>query len=113
MNEISLNERLIALIKDMTENQQRNLLNYLESQQIGYRKYKREECSIATDYVIQNKTFQDFIENISAGGVYIIAEQPQTIGQEVSMNFTLPGYQKSVRVYGKIVRSRPKPVLCS
>jgi hypothetical protein len=55
----------------MSEDHQRDLLDSLEKQQRGYREYPRTSCSIGTDYTIQNKSYKDFIENISAGGVYI------------------------------------------
>lgn len=108
MDKPSLKQRLIELINEMNEDQQRNILNYLESEKLGYRKYQRNNCDIPADYTIKNKTYMDFIRNISAGGVYITAQHSQSIGQEVSMNFTLPGHQKSIRVYGRIVRASSK-----
>ena len=107
MNEVRLKEKLIALINDMPEDQLKDLLNHLETKQTGDRKYQRKEIPIAADYIIQNKTYKDFIKNISAGGVYITTQQSQSIGQDISINFTLPDYQESIRVYGKIVRKDP------
>ena len=104
MNELTLKNRLINLIHDMTEDQLRNLLNLIENQQSGYRKHHREDCSIVTDYIVRDKTYKDFIKNISAGGVYIKTQQPQVLGQDIFINFTLPDYHEPIRVYGKIVR---------
>ena len=108
MNEQEIQKRLTKLIKNLSEVQQKNLLDHLETQQIGYRKNPRKECVIATDYTIQDQSFKHFIKNISASGVYITTQQPQSIGQEVSMNFKLADYKDPVKVYGKIVRSGPK-----
>jgi len=104
LNELSLKERLIELISNMSEDHQRDLLHSLESRQRGCRKYPRKPCSIETDYTIQNRAYKDFIENISAGGVYIKTKQTQSIGQEATMTFILPGYFKPITVTGKIVR---------
>jgi hypothetical protein len=54
----------------MSEGHQRDLLIQLELQDKGYRKHPRKSCSIETDYTIQNRAYKDFVENISAGGVY-------------------------------------------
>ena len=88
----------------MSEDYQRDLLDSLERQQRGYRKFPRRPCSIDTDYTIQNKAYKDFIENISAGGVYIKTKKKQSIGQEVTMSFMLAGHSKPIEVTGKIVR---------
>lgn len=104
MNERSLKDRLIELIGKMPEDYQRDLLRSLESQQRGFRKHPRQPCSIDTDYTIQNKAYKDFIENISAGGVYIKTNQKQSFGQEVNMTFMLAGHSKPITVTGKIVR---------
>ena len=110
MNELTLKERLINLINGMTEDQLKDLLNLIEHRQAGLRKYIREECSFATDYTIQDKTYKDFIKNISAGGVYIKTQQPHLIGQDISINFALPDYPESVRISGKIVRIDPEGI---
>ena len=104
MNELSLEERLIKLIKDMPEDQHRKLLSYIESQQAGYRKYPRKEVSIATAYVVQDNIYTDFIKNIGAGGVYITTKKSQSVGDEISMNFMLTGHKRPIRVFGKVVR---------
>jgi len=104
LNELSLKDRLIELISNMSEDHQRDLLHSLERQQKGYRKYPRKPCSIDTDYAIQNKAYKDFIENISAGGVYIKTKETQSIGHEVTMTFMLAGHSKPITVTGKIAR---------
>ena len=105
MNASSVGERLAALIRDMPEEQQINLLDYIERQQAGYRKYPRKEITIPSAYVIEDHVFTDFIKNISAGGVYITTKKSQAVGEEVSLNFMLSGRKRPIRVFGKIVRS--------
>ena len=108
MKASELKERLMTLINDLSEDQQRDLLNYLDSQKTGDRKRPRTDCNIPADYSISEKTFKDLIKNISASGVYITSNHIHSIGREISMDFKLTGYTQSIRVFGKIVRSDAK-----
>ena len=58
-------------------------------------------------YVIINNSLQIFplIKNISAGGIFTTTDKSQYVGHEVSFEFRLVGYEKPIRVFGKIVRS--------
>jgi len=103
-----LKERLMPLIDGLTEDQLKILLTYLEGLKAGYRMHPRTDCHIPADYTVHEKTFQDFIHNISAGGVYITSGNTHLIGREISMDFKLTGYPKSIRIFGKIVRSDAK-----
>ncbi|MDF1591373.1 MAG: PilZ domain-containing protein [Desulfobacterales bacterium] len=105
MNEVGVGERLIGLIKEMSEDQKIHLLNYIESQQAGYRQYSRKAESIPSAFVVGDQIFTDFIKNISAGGVFITSKKPQSVGNEVSLNFMLGGRKRAIRVFGKIIRS--------
>ena len=105
MNEVGVGERLIALIKDMPEDQKIHLLNYIESKHAVYRKYPRKEESIPSAFVIRDQIFTDSIKNISAGGVFITTKKSQTVGDEITLNFMISGHKRSFRVFGKIVRS--------
>ena len=107
MNEITLEERLIALIKDMPEDQQIKLLINIERQQAGSRKFPRKEVSIPSAYVIKDQIYTDVIRDISAGGVHITTKKSQAVGDEISLNFMLSGHKRTIRVYGKIIRSTP------
>ena len=107
MNELSIEEKLIELIKELSEDQQKNLLDLIKSRKAGYREHPRIEVSVGTDYIIKEETYKDFIKNISAGGVYITTKKSQSVGDEISLSFRLSGYEKPIRVFGKIIRSNP------
>lgn len=107
MNELSIEERLINAIKEMTEDRQRKLLNYIESHIEEYRKHPRKECAIASAYFIQDKVYTDLIKNISRGGLYITTQKSQSVGDEISINFMINGQKRPIRILGKIVRSGP------
>jgi uncharacterized protein (TIGR02266 family) len=107
-NENHLTERLMELIKNLPKADQLNLLNELEAWQFeGKRKHHRKPFFMVVDYATKEGAFKDFIQNISAGGVFIETRMPFSVGQEISMTFTLPKFQKPFKVNGKIVRTLP------
>ena len=110
-NESRITARLIELIKSMPEDEQRTLLKDLEEKPFeGRRKQVRKPFLMAVDYSTQDHVYKDFIQDISTGGVFIQTHMPFTIGQEVSLTFPLPNYQKHIKVTGEVVRSTTQGV---
>jgi uncharacterized protein (TIGR02266 family) len=110
-NESSITARLIELIKNMPEDEQRTLLKDLEEKPFeGRRKHARKPFLMAVDYSTQDHVYKDFIQDISTGGVFIQTHMPFTVGQEVSLTFPLPNYQKHIKVTGEVVRSTTQGV---
>ena len=110
-NESSITARLVELIKNMSEDEQRTLLKDLEERLFeGRRKHVRKPFLMAVDYSTQDHVYKDFIQDISSGGVFIQTHMPFTVGQEVSLTFPLPSFQKHVKVIGEVVRSTPQGV---
>ena len=110
-NESRITARLIELIKSMPEDEQRTLLKDLEEKPFeGRRKHVRKPFLMAVDYSTQDHVYKDFIQDISTGGVFIQTHMPFTIGQEVSLTFPLPNYQKHIKIVGEIVRSTAQGV---
>jgi len=110
-NESRITARLIELIKSMSEDEQRTLLKDLEERPFeGRRKHVRKPFLMAVDYSTQDHVYKDFIQDISSGGVFIQTHMPFTVGQEVSLTFPLPSFQKHVKVIGEVVRSTPQGV---
>lgn len=111
LNESKITARLIELIKDMSEEEQRALLKELEERLFeGKRKQERKPFLMAVDYSTQDHVYKDFIQNISAGGVFIQTHMPFSVGQEVSLTFPLPNYKKHIKIVGEVVRSTPQGV---
>ena len=105
-NEASITARLIQMIKNMSEAEQRTLLKDLEEKQSEEkRKHVRKPFLMAVDYSTQDHVYKDFIQDISAGGVFIQTSMPFTVGQEVSLTFPLPNYRKHLKIVGEVVRS--------
>lgn len=59
------------------------------------------------DYSTEDRMYKDYIQNISAGGVFIETQMPFAEGQELSLSFPLPNYQKYIKISGEIVRTSP------
>jgi uncharacterized protein (TIGR02266 family) len=110
-NESSITARLIELIRNMPEDEQRALLKDLEEKPFeGRRKHVRKPFLMTVDYSTQDHIYKDFIQDISTGGVFIQTHMPFTVGQEVSLTFPLPNYQKHIKVIGEVVRSTQQGV---
>ena len=105
MNESRTTARLFELIKRMPEDEQLALLKELgERFSKGRRKHEREPFFMVADYSTENRVYRDYIQNLSAGGVFIETHMPFTSGQEVSLAFPLPNYKKYIKIIGEVAR---------
>jgi Tfp pilus assembly protein PilZ len=110
--------RLIELILNMAEAEQRNLLQELEIRHPGMkrkrpreqRKHSRKTSLIAVECRTNDALFTDFIQNISNGGVFIETDAPFYIDQEIILNFSLSNVENAIIVRGKVVRVDPKGI---
>ena len=57
------------------------------------------------DYSVQDRTYKDFIKNISTGGVFIETRMTIGAGQKIVMSFTLPSCRKHVKITGEIAQT--------
>ncbi len=104
-------KQLIGLIKNISEEKQYKLLEILEEWKMqGKREYDRKSCLIAVDYSTQDRFFRDFIQDISAGGVFIETRDNLSIGQEIALTFSIPNSQIPFRVLGKVTRTSSQGV---
>lgn len=105
MQESGKSARLIELILKMTDEEQQNLLIELEEKlTVRKRKHDRKSYFSVVDYNALEAAHTGFIENISAGGVFIGTSRSFSVGQEISMAFPLPVSQEHVRIDGEVVR---------
>ena len=74
-------------------------------QQSDRRKYARKPCSMPIDYAMGNRVFKDVARDISAGGVFIRTPAALSIGEEISLPFSVPTQKEPVTITGEIVRS--------
>lgn len=108
--ESSVTERLIEFIKEMSEEDRQFLLQDLEQRQKGKRTHYRKPFVTVVDYASDDGVYKDFIQNISAGGVFIETRIPFAVGQEISLTFPLPNRKKHIKILGEVVRSSDKGI---
>ena len=97
--------QLLKLINGMSQAQCQKLLERLNSwREKDRREDPRIACVIPVDYSVEGKVFKDFIQDISAGGLYIKTQTAFSKGQQITLTFMPPEGKKSVRIDGIIAR---------
>ena len=99
---------IFGIIDEMSDTEMRQLLKDLEKWQKSKnekRKYPRRSTLIDITYSSdKRRVFEDFVRNISAGGLYIETNLVSELGQQLNMTFSHPDSDVPIKVSGKIVR---------
>ena len=110
-NELGKNEVrafIFEIIDDMSDTEMRQLLKDLEKWRKSKnekRKYPRRSTLINITYSSdQRRIFEDFVHNISAGGLYIETNLVTELGQTLTMTFSHPDSGDPIKVLGKVIR---------
>ncbi len=118
-----LTEHLFKLIVEMSEDQQLLLLEQmghpleieapettisLEGTEPSMRENPRKSCLINADYRIQGSSFRSYILDISIGGVFIETSERVPVGENITLNFTLPSLSQPFTMAGRIAWSGPQ-----
>ena len=56
-------------------------------------------------YATRGIAYEDFLQDISAGGVFIETRAMFTVGQTLTLTFPMPGHQHFITVTGEVVRA--------
>ena len=105
-DENKLTERLIQAVSKLSPQRKKMLDELLkEWERLDYREDSRIPCFLPVDYSTNDRVYQDFINNLSKGGVYIETLSPFRVGQLLSLIFSLPSMQKTFKISGAIVRT--------
>ena len=98
--------RLVAYIKDMSHQERRDLLNYIESKGMmrEKRKYPRQECDLSVSFDAYDQSFDGVISNISVEGAFIETDKRFEIGEPIKMTFTLPSESYPLIASGWVAR---------
>ncbi|MBW1693066.1 MAG: PilZ domain-containing protein [Deltaproteobacteria bacterium] len=103
-----IRSRISKIISSMSEIELQKLLKGLEkwhqSSRISKREHPRKGASIYAFLEADDLSFNDFIKNVSSGGLYIETEAPLSINKELFIRFLHPDTGMLTRVTGKIVR---------
>jgi len=105
-DETKITARLIDLVCEMTFEQKQELLKKLDRKL--YKKGRadsRRNHKIEVDYEIDNRTHRNFIQDISAAGVFIETSNSPAVGEKITLRFSLADDKKPITITGRIVRS--------
>ena len=99
--------RLIQTIIAMSDPEKRNLLKQLEESLFPEkRKHPRDPSLIPVECSSGDEVcFTDFIQDISSAGVFIKTQNPPSIGEKITLSFSVSDNKKPVTITGRIVRS--------
>ncbi len=104
-------KQLIEMVQHIPEDKQVQLLKILKEWGTkGKRTHERKDCLIPVDYSTKDRFFRDFIQDISAGGVFIETRDQLGVGQEIALTFSVPNSQIPFRILGQVTRTSPKGV---
>jgi Tfp pilus assembly protein PilZ len=105
-DEKQFTERLLQAVAKLSPQRKRKLDKLLsEWQRLDYREDSRIHCFLPVDFSTEDRVYQDFIHNLSRGGVFIETLSPFRVGQLLSLIFSLPSEQKTFKISGAIVRT--------
>jgi Tfp pilus assembly protein PilZ len=99
---------IFGIIDEMSDTEMRQLLRDLEKWQKSKdekRKYPRKTTLMDITYSSdKRRVFEDFVRNISVGGLYIETNLISELGQQLNMTFSHPETGTPIKVSGKIIR---------
>lgn len=101
----SVADRLVSLVLNLTEEQQKALLDKLKIIfRSERRQSRRRSFGTVVAFVTKGRAYREFSKDFSSSGVYIETSGAFSVGQEVVMTFSFPDPQKHVRVIGRVAR---------
>jgi hypothetical protein len=103
--------QLIKMIKHLTHQERRILLNTLKRKHFKEKRRKPRKANPALlDYAVRGRVFHGFIHDISVGGVFIETGESIDVGQEILTMIPVPNSPRSIKVIGNVVRSTPNGI---
>jgi len=98
--------RLLRLISDMPIGQQEVLLQELEERFfVDRRKFRRKAYFKEVDFAVEDRAYQEFIRDISAGGLFIETRSPMAVGQDITLILSFPKHERPIKIVGEIIRA--------
>lgn len=103
--------RLISLILKMSPGEILEILKLVEEKELEKkRRSPRINYFMEVDYVVGDRAFNGYINNISVDGVFIETSEIFQKNSGITLTFALPNSQGHIRVAGKIVRTTPEGI---
>ena len=103
-----ITSRLVDLILKMSAKERQALLDELEERyKKGNREFSRKDYKKQVDFVLNERIFRGFIQNLSSNGMFIETSDSFSEGEKITLTFELPEPGEHIKVSGKIVRLIP------
>lgn len=97
--------KLFLLTNQLSETQIQQCMNRSEQKRLTiFRDYPRVACNFMLDLASNGRAVNCFARDISANGIFVESCEPFTMGQRVSLCFTLDDSRLSLKLKGKVVR---------
>jgi Tfp pilus assembly protein PilZ len=107
----NVTDQLIERIRSMALEKQAQLLNELDDgHDRKLRQHDRKTFFMIVDYVVGDRYFRDFIQDMSDTGVFIKTSHNIPLGTKILMTFMSPDNQKPFKISGEVVRVTPEGV---
>ena len=74
------------------------------------RSYSRKPCFFPVYYATSDRAYQEFIQDISNSGAFVETRYLLSVGQNISITFSLPGSEKNIKMKGSIARVTPQGI---
>jgi hypothetical protein len=109
----TVTHRLFQLISTMSDDERRTLLKLLEN---GLLKGKcrrgsfRKPLQLPVIYAMGERTYRNYIKDISLGGVFIFTRNAFQAGQQIRLLFSNGDKTSSVKMLGKVARATPEGI---
>ena len=106
IDNVSITARLVDLISNMSIQGQKILLTELEEKVlIDRRKHSRKPYLREVEYATEDRVYQEFIQDISTGGLFIETPSPLAVGQEIILILSLPSHERPIKIICEVVRA--------
>ena len=97
--------RFFLLIHQLSEPELLKFMNRYEQKQFDMlREYPRVPCNISLDLAADGRAINCFALDISAGGIFVESCESFTLGQSVSICFSLADASLPLKLSGRVVR---------
>ena len=74
------------------------------------RKAPRRPCTTAVAYAIKGFSNIEYIEDISAWGVFIRTREKIPVGEDITMTIPQPDGDMAIKIIGEVVRTSPRGI---
>ena len=103
--------RLISLILKMPSDEVQTILERIDTKQIvKKRTAPRVEYFMEVDFVVNERYYSSYINDISINGVFIETHDSFELEETITLSFALPNSQGHIKATGTIVRTTPEGI---